>query len=1569
MANKNSVYVQSLVDFLLDTKPYHSKLTEIVEEYRFSDEMTVHFDERLFTNTMMKAAWMYTYFSGGVPSGQVSSMHQLVAPNEYNGQFIFGTDENTDLPLVPLAYDPKSFDGPGLSNAAIRRVIPGGTIDEPILEGHDIYQSHGAYTFQIFQTISTQPLSVGHFAHAYTVSDAPFPFNVTLPFTNADVLIITGPATQVDLQTISVTGPGQVHVDGISNALPYVPLYTEKRNEGLLAAATGAVQALALDTGNPASAISKIQVLLTAIAAQLISFPNALASTELAAVQLIVTGGLLPSSYEALLNALIAGATPVISGYVDWVGQDVTFPYSDKYVDQTFAQYSTGLYFNEYTDIGQRELGALKYDDVLHRDDIVITAINSNPLRPDYEEWTLTAATPTTFTVRGSVSGTIGSASMPGVFSSPQISFTMAAGVSPMVTGTEILLTPAAKITIHSAAPLEAWSLIKANPRSYSRPILTSTRYGYIQDPLFVRDRVQVLDQTMPTTVIVLEATSSTHFTLTSTSESLYTGSVTVGVDFNDGRLAFRVVAGSAYAFQVGDRFYIELVNKAPEAEDFDLYYGYDTEPYDADSMVYNTVNNLVQDYLTTLDFGWDSRFVNYDLVSFNLQLTQAAVDGRQFRLRALRDISLPLPLQNSVPQNLVNELATDDPTNPNAVAQFDMPNDVTGEGLQSSNDPDNISDISLWYASSFALEYLNGSTWTFIDTVPVGSAYTNATYGVSFTLAPAAKPFIASRVITSGYTTFPPGAPVSETVDGGDTFFWIVKNDPPEQQGPAGLSSPNVTHLWIHGDSYHASTPAKWKLTWSSPLSYVLQGIYTTGPLNGQNVFPNPGVTILTADGRSYSNDTYGLHWTVYDGVAGTTLGDSISIETFERKPSYLVYGTVSGWQPDAEVGQWYWNGKIGFKPEFPVARLFEGNTLLVGSPWATSVGTVTLNSLRFDAPNMTYTLRSHVNGHWTLYRDGKVVADGTTSVTDQYVNLSLPTGVAGTLLVLDVTGERHTLSVGHDLAIVRTDAGRTLHAGEVLLTQRAENDGLIISVKPKDPAHALVLQALAPVTIDLRFVDHNALSGTPLSNTSPETAVLQGWIPLLQYRRDSVTSEAIFSDSQTSVVVHAAATGQQIGTVTSLSANPREPVVFQWDPTFASTYLPLNVEATIVTLGSGLDEMVHVNMREGIMFLLSGGGLDNSSLFIDTVNVAFAEDNQWQILANYNTDFSAAVADTGFTGFLPGYDNTLFDEEDGANGFYDAGQPLASYFLRAQVLSNLDAHDPHPVLTTAEQTELDALLGEIDPYLNGTLAATTLDFFIAALNADNAVNYTPVLTGFGVPNVGMGMEIQQTNVNTAGAGVVESVTVVSTDNGYPFNLNGFGLGEMDQEADTTAIMMVNAFPTSARAASTTNRALTGLASVDGVVLVDGDLVLLKNQTVDSENGLYAAHAGSWTRAVGFTTAASYELNTEIQVLEGSANRGTVWVVSSVPTTIDVDPITFSAVLVYAAFDTPLFTADPGGRVIDISLTFSYAGTPKVYVWLPSWTSPVSALVEQVSARVFRLSLPARSEFKLIAG
>jgi hypothetical protein len=52
-----------------------------------------------------------------------------------------------------------------------------------------------------------------------------------------------------------------------------------------------------------------------------------------------------------------------------------------------------------------------------------------------------------------------------------------------------------------------------------------------------------------------------------------------------------------------------------------------------------------------------------------------------------------------------------------------------------------------------------------------------------------------------------------------------------------------------------------------------------------------------------------------------------------------------------------------------------------------------------------------------------------------------------------------------------------------------------------------------------------------------------------------------------------------------------------------------------------------------------------------------------------------------------------------------------------------------------------------------------------------------------------------------------------------------------------------------SVRASTTANITLSAPQTVDGVVLVAGDRVLVKNQTTASQNGLYLVAAGAWTR------------------------------------------------------------------------------------------------------------------------
>lgn len=67
-----------------------------------------------------------------------------------------------------------------------------------------------------------------------------------------------------------------------------------------------------------------------------------------------------------------------------------------------------------------------------------------------------------------------------------------------------------------------------------------------------------------------------------------------------------------------------------------------------------------------------------------------------------------------------------------------------------------------------------------------------------------------------------------------------------------------------------------------------------------------------------------------------------------------------------------------------------------------------------------------------------------------------------------------------------------------------------------------------------------------------------------------------------------------------------------------------------------------------------------------------------------------------------------------------------------------------------------------------------------------------------------------------------------------------------------------INSWKGSARAATTANITLSGIQTIDGVVLVVGDRVLVKNQTTASENGIYLVSSGTWNRSSDLATGTS---------------------------------------------------------------------------------------------------------------
>jgi hypothetical protein len=78
--------------------------------------------------------------------------------------------------------------------------------------------------------------------------------------------------------------------------------------------------------------------------------------------------------------------------------------------------------------------------------------------------------------------------------------------------------------------------------------------------------------------------------------------------------------------------------------------------------------------------------------------------------------------------------------------------------------------------------------------------------------------------------------------------------------------------------------------------------------------------------------------------------------------------------------------------------------------------------------------------------------------------------------------------------------------------------------------------------------------------------------------------------------------------------------------------------------------------------------------------------------------------------------------------------------------------------------------------------------------------------------------------------------------------------------------------------AASTgANLTLSSTQVVDGIVLSDGDRVLVKDQDTTSENGIYKVDTGTWSRATDFDGSRDVVRGTVVYVASGSAN-GDLW-------------------------------------------------------------------------------------------
>lgn len=212
----------------------------------------------------------------------------------------------------------------------------------------------------------------------------------------------------------------------------------------------------------------------------------------------------------------------------------------------------------------------------------------------------------------------------------------------------------------------------------------------------------------------------------------------------------------------------------------------------------------------------------------------------------------------------------------------------------------------------------------------------------------------------------------------------------------------------------------------------------------------------------------------------------------------------------------------------------------------------------------------------------------------------------------------------------------------------------------------------------------------------------------------------------------------------------------------------------------------------------------------------------------------------------------------------------------------------DDIPALTSVKITDFTTAAALVGPVSSvngkvGTVTLTSVDVSAAsAVHTHVSASITDLeatvkaysLTSFAAPTASLTMNSQKI-----------------TNLAAPTDAN-----DAARKADVDAARSGLDVKDSVRAATTANITLSGEQTIDGVAVVAGNRVLVKNQDTASQNGIYVAAAGSWSRATDFDADAEVTPGAFVFVEEGTTNGDAGFVLTTnAPITLGSTSLTFA--------------------------------------------------------------------------
>lgn len=133
------------------------------------------------------------------------------------------------------------------------------------------------------------------------------------------------------------------------------------------------------------------------------------------------------------------------------------------------------------------------------------------------------------------------------------------------------------------------------------------------------------------------------------------------------------------------------------------------------------------------------------------------------------------------------------------------------------------------------------------------------------------------------------------------------------------------------------------------------------------------------------------------------------------------------------------------------------------------------------------------------------------------------------------------------------------------------------------------------------------------------------------------------------------------------------------------------------------------------------------------------------------------------------------------------------------------------------------------------------------------------------------------------------------------------------------TSGLLQNAVTLKARLLASANLDLDGIETIDSVLTVAGDRVLVIGQTDASQNGIWVVASGPWTRAEDFDAVEQMVAGVLVAVQEGTVYAGSLWMFTTpAPIVVGTSDLSFAVVGPSFGGDVTVQTPNAAATMVD---------------------------------------------------